>query len=255
MSRSSRKKSKSPDRAWLYENYVTAFKGQRTLGLRSPTGECSRMFQYYRKKLGPWLAQYPKNGKVADLGCGSGLMLDVLKDFGFRDLQGIDLSSEQAALARRNHPKVENGDLLEFLQKNKSCFSLLVCFDVIEHLRRDELISFFRLSQRALLPGGGLILQTPNGDSPLAGQVIYGDLTHETILTPTSLSHALLGAGFSRLQFQEHEPDRSRPVGAARWLVWRILRLAYACLHLVETGSTPGPVYTRVFRAHARKNF
>ena len=140
-----------------------------------------------------------------------------------------------------------------FRSNKRAQFDLLTCFDVVEHLTREELLTFFRLAHRALRPGGGLILQTPNGDAPLAGPVIYGDLTHQTILTAASLAHALSGAGFSSPQLQEHDPDPSGPAAALRWMAWKVLRAIYAGLHLIETGSTPGPVSTRVFRAHTRK--
>lgn len=245
--------SPAPSRSWFYGNYVTAFKGRASLGLRAPPAGNERMISYYRCKLAPWLARYPRSGRVADLGCGNGLLLDTLHSMGFRNLEGIDLSPEQVALANSHHANVRQGDLLEFLHNKKAQFDLLTCFDVVEHLKREELLSFFQLSWRALRPGGGLVLQTPNGDAPLAGAVIHGDLTHETILTPASLSHILCGSGFSTPHFQEHDPDRSHPAGAVRWLAWQFLRFAYAGLHLVETGSTPGPVFTRVFRAHTGK--
>lgn len=252
MSRS-RPPTASSTRKWLYGNYVTAFKGQRPIGLRAPSSGNQRMISYYRAKLSPWLAGYPRGGTVADLGCGSGLLLDTLQTLGFENMAGIDLSPEQAALAKDRHPQVRQGDLLKFLQQSSRRFDLLLCFDVVEHLTRGELLAFFRLAHRALRPRGGLILQTPNGDAPLAGPVVHGDLTHESILTPASLSHLLAGAGFGELQFQEHDPDFTRLPGAMRWFAWQFLRSLYACLHLVETGSTPGPVFTRVFRAHARK--
>lgn len=240
-------------RKWFYGNYVSAFKGRRGLGLRVAAAGNDRMISYYQAKLSPWLVDYPASARMADLGCGSGLLLDTLRAMGFQNLEGIDLSPEQVGLAKKRHPNVRQGDMLKFLKRSRNRFDLLLCFDVVEHLRRDELLTFFHLAHRALLPGGGLILQTPNGDAPLAGPVIYGDLTHESILTPSSLSHLLAGAGFPPPQMQEHDPDFSRLPGAVRWLFWQILRAIYTGLHLIETGSTPSPVFSRVFRAYSKK--
>lgn len=56
---------------------------------------------------------------------------------------------------------------------------------------------------RALKPGGRLILQTPNADSPWALGVRYGDFTHEICLNPNSAQHLLTVGGSQRVAVRE----------------------------------------------------
>jgi hypothetical protein len=53
-------------------------------------------------------------------------------------------------------------------------------------------LDFLQLCQKALRPGGKLILQGPNADSPLVGRNLFNDITHFWAYTSVSLK-ALFG--------------------------------------------------------------
>jgi predicted TPR repeat methyltransferase len=117
---------------------------------------------------------------------------------------GIDLSGEQVELAhRRGLDTVERAEAMEYLRDKPGQFAAITAFDLFEHLTRPELFDLLDAIHRALRPGGRLIVQTVNGGSPFHGLIRYGDLTHETAYTPSSLAQAFRVTGFRSMSFHE----------------------------------------------------
>src|SRR5262245_43177127 len=100
--------------------------------------------------------------ELLDVGCGSGTLLGLLKQRGFRPL-GIDFSAEAARVAEtENGVRVVVGSLDNARFPNQS-FDIVTLFHVMEHVTnpRSVLAETFRI----LKPKGSLILQVPNIDS------------------------------------------------------------------------------------------
>ena len=114
----------------------------------------------------------------------------------------------------------------------------IVAFDVIEHFDKNELIDVTDAVLRALKPGGRWIVHVPNGASPFAGIVRYGDLTHELAFTPESLSQLFLSSGFSAATFHEDVPAGAGLKNVVRRLLWRFVRAGLRAYIAVETGVT-----------------
>jgi SAM-dependent methyltransferase len=75
------------------------------------------------------------DGRVLDIGCGTGATLDHLKRLG--EVQGIDLSQIPLSYARRRgHNRVLRANATELPFENDS-FDLVTALDVIEHLDDD----------------------------------------------------------------------------------------------------------------------
>jgi 2-polyprenyl-3-methyl-5-hydroxy-6-metoxy-1,4-benzoquinol methylase len=128
-----------------------------------------------------------RGGRVLDLGCGYGAFLLWVRQMGYHNLRGIDLSQEQVDLARAlGLDCVEVEDLFSALAQEQQV-ELVTMFDVIEHLTRAEAISALTTIAHVLAPGGTLVLRTPNVDAPLGTVLSYGDLTHEMHLNKTSV--------------------------------------------------------------------
>jgi SAM-dependent methyltransferase len=201
----------------------------------------------YRWHLRGWLPR-PKGALIADLACGNGKLLYFLKQQGYSNLYGVDISPDQVALARHVVPDVVQADVLESLVDKKHQFDLIVSLDFIEHLSREEALRFLNLCHTSLKPGGRLILQTPNADSPFGLQICFGDITHEWVYNVNLLTRLLRGAGFVNIQPREQGPV---PWGyslfsTVRWIVWRMIRTGLQLWNLSETGERL-PVMTRVF--------
>jgi cyclopropane fatty-acyl-phospholipid synthase-like methyltransferase len=183
---------------------------------------------------------FPENRETAilDLGCGAGAMEYFARRHGYHNIVGIDRSPEQVAAARSlGLTGVREGDLVEVLQSLESeSQGLVIAFDILEHFRKDEGMAFMDQVNRVLLPGGKVIIHTPNGASPFGGRVGYGDFTHETMYTRDSLGQLLTACGFSRVECYEEQPVVHGIVSGGRWLMWRLLRGVWRFYLAVECG-------------------
>jgi 2-polyprenyl-3-methyl-5-hydroxy-6-metoxy-1,4-benzoquinol methylase len=194
-----------------------------------------------------------RDAAIADLACGQGRLLYWLKSRGYTNLYGVDIAPDQVALARQV-ATVDQEDLLSWLAERPERFDLLIGLDIIEHFTRDEALRFLELAYAALKPGGRLVLQTLNADSPFGLQHRYNDITHEWAYNVNQLARLLRRAGFVAIEPREQGPV---PWGyslasTARFLVWRLIRAGLQLWNLAETGATL-PVLTRVFLIKADK--
>lgn len=197
-----------------------------------------------------------KAAPILDFGCGDGLLLAVAESLGYSDLAGVDLSKallEKAA--RHTSAKLKHGDGLEFL---KSCsdgaFGAVIAFDIFEHLSRPELLEICRELARTLKPGGRLIVRVPNGCSPICGQYLWSDITHERPFTIGSLAQVLRPVGFVDIKAMELAPvvahGLKSGVHAALWYIFRAMTAFRIAL---ETGKLRGHVLTLNLHLVARK--
>jgi SAM-dependent methyltransferase len=207
-----------------------------------------------RARVARWLPE-DRDAPILDIGCGPGIFLALLDSLGYTRVTGVDLSGEQVALARAACPRatVLQGDAREVMARNPGHFALITGFDIVEHFGKDELFPLLETIHAALRPGGRVLLQTPNAASPWGLALRYGDLTHETCFDPRSLGHALRMSGFGEIEARECGPWVHGLKSLVRVALWQAMRAGMAAWNLVETGSTGGGVYTRVFTAAARK--
>lgn len=237
----------------LYQTYVSQNKQLLRDALPNAEKQDKRNVINLHSAIGSWLASVPRTGKVLDVACGSGNILSFLAAEGFTNLYGVDISEEQVQIARQQFPQVICADALEYLSENHNQYILITAFDILEHFQKEEALEFLEAIYNALLPGGKLILQLPNGDSPFTGGIFYSDLTHEINYTAFSLHHLLLNCGFGEVKFQEHGPEPTSFKGIIRYSIWKVLRQILRFIHFVETGGPSTGIYTRVMRATAVK--
>jgi 2-polyprenyl-3-methyl-5-hydroxy-6-metoxy-1,4-benzoquinol methylase len=189
-----------------------------------------------------------RDASIIDLGCGHGALVYFLRQAGYRNVIGVDVSPEQiAAAARLGIEGICEGDLLETLRNLTShSQDIVIAFDVIEHFSKDDLLLFVDEVLRVLKPGGRWLIHAPNGESPFVGAIRYGDMTHEQAFTRVSLAQLLLSSGFSRVECHESGPVVSGIKSAARWLLWRGIRLLLKVWVAAETGDVGrDAIYTR----------
>jgi SAM-dependent methyltransferase len=234
----------------LYKRYVSSFKGSQ-----SQQGEASlrRYWAWCRHKYLPIIDAIPRQAAVLDLGCGSGAMLEFLKNEGFTHARGVDVSQEQVEIARSRGLNAEVQDAVAFLRAHENSFDLLVAFDFFEHFTKAELLELVSLIHSTLKPGGYLLLQTPNGCGLLPGQVIYGDLTHMTIFTPESITNLLRLSNFEQIVFYETGPAPIDLKGRVRGCLWQMIRTMANIARLVETGKKQ-PIWTENLICCCRKS-
>ncbi len=139
------------------------------------------------------------------------------------------------------------------MTQNPAHFGLITGFDIIEHFGKAELLPFLESAVGALRPGGRLILQTPNAESPWFGAVAYGDYTHEWFFTPASLSHILRLCGMTGFEVRASVPYVHGIKSFTRAMIWKLINPFLKLWTTAETGNPGSGIYTRVFAISATK--
>jgi len=106
------------------------------------------------------LKKYQQIGCVLDVGCSSGLLLKLLKKEGF-DVYGIEPNKKAYRMADNKFKnKIFNGDLSQFVKKNKRKFDIIIYNHVFEHI--ENLNEEVNLIKKIIKSDGLLIVGTPN---------------------------------------------------------------------------------------------
>ena len=141
-----------------------------------------------------WLST---EGPVFDLGCGRGEWLSLMKEEGWA-VRGVDSSEQAVAEARELGLDVELGDLVEALEAcPENALAGVTAFQVIEHLPFSRIISLMFAAYRALVPGGILLLETPNPENlQVATYSFWMDPTHRHPIPPPLIMDLSFHVGF-----------------------------------------------------------
>ena len=117
---------------------------------------------------------------ILDMGCGTGLVGELLHNLGYRHLDGLDLSPEmlEKATARGVYRALGETDLTETLEIER-IYDAVICVGVFSHQRRQpfDLVKLF-----AGLKAGGALIATVNGKG-------WRDLGWEMLLDKSKREH------------------------------------------------------------------
>jgi 2-polyprenyl-3-methyl-5-hydroxy-6-metoxy-1,4-benzoquinol methylase len=230
-------------RSRLYEAYVTQHVGHG--------GEKAAALAY-RRDIRPLLPP-PAGGPVVDIGCGRGELVRLLQADGF-DAEGIDISPEQAALARAaGVTRVRQGDFRAILAAQPAHYAAITATDLLEHLTKPEVLQTFDDVAAALAPGGVLVGRVPNAVSPLGGHIRDGDFTHQTSFTARSIRQLAAAAGFDSVLVRSSPPVAHGLASAARVMVWQLVSTCHRIALAAETGILRGHIVTQNLTFAARK--
>jgi O-antigen chain-terminating methyltransferase len=160
-----------------------------------------------RERLRGYVPLFAELSPVADLGCGRGEFLELLKEAGVEAV-GAESNGQAARLCRQRGLDVAEADLLAFLAaRADGSLGGVFAAQVAEHLPPAVLLELLRESHRVLRPGGLLLLETVNPRSLVGFLEVYNrDLTHERPLHPETLSFLAAAAGFNDVQVELRSP-------------------------------------------------
>lgn len=117
---------------------------------------------------------------ILDMGCGTGLVGELLHSLGYRHLDGLDLSPEmlEKAKARGVYRTLGEADLTETLEIEQ-IYDAVICVGVFSHQRSQafDLVKLF-----AGLKPNGLLVATVNGKG-------WRDIGWETLLEQSERKH------------------------------------------------------------------
>ena len=175
---------------FFYRAFEDRFRGSREL--------ISARLVVYQPFLRP-LADAFQTPKALDLGCGRGEWLEVLGDSGF-DAIGVDLNEGMLAACQERGLTGQLGDALSTLKGLPSeSLALVSAFHLVEHLPFEAVQILVQEALRVLVPGGLLVLETPNSENLTVGtSSFYLDPTHLRPLPAALLEFVAEHAGFCR---------------------------------------------------------
>lgn len=164
-----------------------------------------------RERLGfyvPLLEKAAKGGGVvADLGCGRGELLELLKEKG---LSAIGIDNNEAAVIRGKKAglNMECKDLFQYLREAKEgSLAVVTAMHVIEHMTPSEQGEFLALSLKALKPGGLIAMETPNiMNLHVASCDFYSDITHVRPVHPVALRNRMKQMGYKDIDIKFLHP-------------------------------------------------
>ncbi len=173
------------------------------------------------------LSGLPRGARIADLGCGSGVFSNVLRQRGY-DCTGVDLSPNLIRMARQKFPDIDfiEGDI-ERLPFPDASFDGALLAGVVHHFtERSDCVAEIK---RILRPGGKFVAFDPNRlnpamylyrdrSSPLYSPV--GVTENERPVLAGEIAAIFRAAGF-RVGSEFHSGMKYRYIasGALRWLL------------------------------------
>lgn len=172
-----------------------------------------------------------KNAKLLDIGIGRGEMLSCYKNWGYKNYLGIDISPDTIGFCKSlglNCQLVD--DSSAFLKENIEQYDLITLIDVLEHIPRENVISFLKDIRNSLVENGTLIIQVPNLQAPDGHLHMYNDITHFVGYIEHSLSQVLIASGFNKFHFQGFEElignsGKIKRHKFYRKIYWKVVRI------------------------------
>ena len=134
---------------------------------------------------------------VVDVGCGPGDWLAVLAAEDIR-AYGVDSNLRSVERAQALGLDARHGDAFAHLAGVPAgSLAAVTAFHLVEHVTTEQLVELLDLAYRALMPGGLVILETPNPDNFMVGTSnFYLDPTHRNPLPPPLLAFLVGSRGF-----------------------------------------------------------
>ncbi len=210
-------------------------------------------YRTYRKRYLHLLKSYNKDSKIIELGCGSGYFLQFLKQEGFNNIYGIDISEQQIKKAKLKGLNVEVKNVFEFFKEDRK-YDIVFALDFIEHFEKNELPDLFEGINKIMNKNGIIIIRTPNGQGIAPQKYIYGDLTHLTIFNPNSLFQILKLMGFDEINFYETCPVSVNLTGFIRAVLWKLIKVVFNSIRIIESGDWD-KILTQNLICTARKKY
>jgi SAM-dependent methyltransferase len=180
----------------------------------------------------------PQRTHALDLGAGQGELVEALQRLGFKTVEGVELSPSQVRQAEAHgcHAVHQGDGSATLAELPDACLDLVCCFDVFEHLPHQLCAEWFGQIRRVLKPGGRLIGHVPNGLSPFAGAIYWGDPTHLWCPVPESIQVFCRSSGLQWVGAYENIGASPGLKGRLRSLAWLGVRSALAIANTIATG-------------------
>lgn len=198
----------------IYEDYYEIKFCKDDYSINSKYDFLAEIYAINRQRL-CFLEKFKKEGKLLDVGCGSGLFMKTASVQGY-DVYGIDVSNKALSFARDEFKLDVRQKSLDDLIKKNIKFDIITLWHVLEHFMNpiDEL----KKVKTLLNENGVCFIEVPNYNSikfKLSSNKWKGGnhpLYHRTFFTSKTLRKTIQESGFSttkRLSVSYKLPQKS----------------------------------------------
>ena len=216
----------------LYANYVSIGQASELAKDEIPR------YPYYEKLIE---SHFPKNKQIniIDLACGDGVLVHHLREKGYYNSKGIDISKEQIDKAHRlGVQSVHQEDIFDFIKRTpKESYDIVVLMDILEHLEPEEVLKISDGLYNILRPKGKAFFHTPNASGIFGMSIRYGDFTHSNAFTAKSIKQVLSTSGFRSSITLEDKPTIYSLRSLLRYAAWEIITTPHRLISYIETGA------------------
>lgn len=171
------------------------------------------------------IKQFKQKGKVLDIGCSSGILLELLRKEG-HEVHGIEPNKKAYKIASNKFKKsIFNGILKDFVKTKRNKFDVVIYNHVLEHI--DNPLDELDLVRKIIKKKGILIVGLPNTRNFtffLRGKYWEPLMPNEHIwhFTKSHLANLLKRKGFKPLDIS-YSDDRRRDYPILKHLYFQIL--------------------------------
>jgi SAM-dependent methyltransferase len=189
--------------------------------------------QFYRVN---YLSRLPqdKTTQTLVISCGPGYFVNLLKEEGYTDVVGIDSDPDKVQYAEKRGLSCRVAQAFEFLKETQDKYGLIIAEQEVNHLTKDEILTFLGLCREALQEQGVLVMHSLNGANPITGsEALAQNFDHYNTFTEYSVKQLLFYAGFRKvtvfpLQLYVFYKNPLNYVGLALdWLLNWVFRIAF----------------------------
>jgi len=177
--------------------------------------------QYFSYHSGKYILKYLnkqvtlRNKRILDFGCGPGYLIENLINIYKGEVCGLDFSKEsilkvnQRFNGRSGFINAEAIDKLPSSFKD-NYFDVVICVEVIEHLKDKELNETLREIYRVLKPAGCVMITTPNQEDLSASKTlcpecgcVFHRWQHIRVWDAKSLKQTVKESGFKSVHVRD----------------------------------------------------
>lgn len=154
---------------YYYEDYVRVYPDQikyNRFGKKMSANKNDINNYLNHRKFYGFVGQFAKGKRVADVGCGSGYGVEILKNCGAAYIHGFDLSKSSISFATSRYKNLADFSIASITDMNivkDDSFDIVISSEVMEHIKEYNMESkAIEELKRIAVNGGLIIIGTPN---------------------------------------------------------------------------------------------
>jgi len=157
-----------------------------------------------QKKILNYLKRFKSSGRILEVGCGKGHLLNLLKSLGY-DCYGIEPSPTAVQYAQDNYDLKITKGILQNVRFRRSEFDVIILVDVLEHLKHPQDITD---TLKRYLKKDGIIIITTGDIKSINAKVFrsfwgyFSSWEHISFFNKSSISKLFSRNGFRMIEFK-----------------------------------------------------